>query len=111
MLKRKAGLEPGVGGEVPTIYSVEKQIPLVQPSQTASMETGSPRIRTASASLPSGLSMSSQSGAAKQGNHKQPSSGQVGATRLPHDTFLPVSFPSPNYSPSLGFIGKEWEGI
>lgn len=53
MPRQNTKLQPGVEGEVPTICSTKKQIPLAPPSQTAWMEmkTGSPGIPAPAASF------------------------------------------------------------
>ena len=114
MPRQNARLQPGVEGEVPTICSVKKQIPLALPSQTAWMKlkTGSRGIPapTASFSVSYLGSWAEGTTTAPSGSIREPAlssgSGYQQATH-PHDTFLPIPFPSLNYSPMPGFTGKE----
>ena len=94
MPRHKARLQAGVKGEVPTICSVKKQIPLAQPTQTAGMKTGSPGIPAPKASFSMsdlGAWAEGTTAALTWASASLPSPGEVGTSRSS----------TPSRSPSL----------
>lgn len=100
MPRRKAGLQPGVEGEVPTICSVKTQIAQVPQTPSPNSQLLSERSRVLSRGTTTALPQSIRYPALPRANGHHQGTHTQGA-------FLPNPFPSPNYSPASGFTGKE----